>query len=84
MSKLDFMNEEKETLSLNKVLSLWQMQVKKLQSLLEMNDSFPDGKAYNILLDEFHVLERLGKSFANSNFLIDSSLVNAVNKMRVG
>lgn len=70
-------------INLNEVLSLWEKQVKKVQRLLEMNESFPDGKAYNALLTEFHVLEQFGKSLVSSNFLLDSSLIDAVNNTHI-
>ena len=83
MSRLEFMENSQARVNLNEVLNLWQKQVKKIQKLLEMNESFPDGNAYDTLLAEFHVLERFGNCFANSKFLLDSSLIKAVNKTHI-
>ena len=84
MNRLDYMEKLQERINLNEALSLWEKQVKKVQRLLEMNESFPDGKAYNTLLTEFHVLEQFGKSFVSSQFLLDSSLIDAVNNTHIG
>lgn len=83
MNKVDCMKKSQASISLNEVLNLWGAQVKKVQKLLEMNESFPDGNAYNTLLAEFRVLEQLGSCFANANFLLDNDLINAVNKTHV-
>lgn len=83
MNKVDCMKKSQASISLNEVLSLWGAQVKKVQKLLEMNESFPDGNAYSTLLAEFRVLEQLGSCFANANFLLDNDLINAVNKTHV-
>ena len=83
MNRLDCMKKLQASISLNEVLNLWGAQVKKVQKLLEMNESFPDGNAYSTLLAEFRVLEQLGSCFANANFLIDNDLINAVNKTQV-
>jgi len=77
------MKKSQASISLNEVLNLWGAQVKKVQKLLEMNESFPDGNAYSTLLAEFRVLEQLGNCFANANFLLDNDLINAVNKTHV-
>ena len=83
MNKVDCMKKSQASISLNEVLNLWGAQVKKVQKLLEMNESFPDGNAYDTLLAEFHVLEQFGNCFANSKFLLDSSLIKAVNKTHI-
>lgn len=83
MSRLEFMENSQARVNLNEVLNLWEKQVKKIQKLLEMNESFPDGNAYDTLLAEFHVLERFGNCFTNSKFLLDSSLIKAVNKTHI-
>lgn len=83
MNKVDCMKKSQASISLNEVLNLWGAQVKKVQKLLEMNESFPDGNAYSTLLAEFRVLEQLGSCFSNANFLLDNDLINAVNKTHV-
>ena len=83
MNRVDYMENSQARITLNEVLNLWGAQVKKVQKLLEMNESFPDGNGYSTLLAEFRVLEQLGSCFANSKFLFDSSLINAVNKTHV-
>lgn len=83
MSRLDFMENSQARVNLNEVLNLWEKQVKKVQKLLEMNESFPDGNAYDTLLAEFHVLERFGNCVTNSKFLLDSGLIKAVNKTHI-
>lgn len=83
MNRVDYMENSQARITLNEVMNLWGAQVKKVQKLLEMNESFPDGNAYGTLLAEFHVLEQFGNCFANSKFLFDSSLVNAVTKTHV-
>lgn len=77
------MENSQARITLNEVMNLWGAQVKKVQKLLEMNESFPDGNAYGTLLAEFHVLEQFGNCFANSKFLFDSGLIKAVNKTHI-
>lgn len=83
MNKVDCMKKSQASISLNEVLNLWGAQVKKVQKLLEMNESFPDGNAYSTLLAEFRVLEHLGSCFANANFLLDNDLITAVTKTHI-
>lgn len=83
MNRVDYMENSQARITLNEVMNLWGAQVKKVQKLLEMNESFPDGNAYSTLLAEFRVLEQLGSCFANANFLLDNDLINAVNKTHV-
>lgn len=83
MNRLNYMEKSQARVNLNEVLNLWEKQVKKVQKLLEINESFPDGNAYNTLLTEFHILEQFGNCFVNSKFLLDSSLIDAVNKTHI-
>lgn len=83
MNRLDYMEKPQTRISLTEVLNLWEKQVKKIQKLLEINESFPDGNAYNTLLTEFHVLEQFGNCFADSKFLFDNSLIDAVNNTHI-
>lgn len=70
-------------IGVRELLDLWELQIQKINTLLELNSSFPDNEAFKVLNREFRLLNSLKESFDKKNILINTSIYDAIKKVSI-